>query len=293
MLNESRIPKPTWLKARIPSGSRYFKIRRDLESRGLHTICQSARCPNIGECWNHNHATFLIMGDICSRNCLFCSVKHGIPRLLDADEPRRILEMVKILKLKYAVITSVTRDDLEDGGSRHFARIIKILKQHQPDLKIEVLIPDFKGDPEAVDVVLDAQPAVLNHNVETVKRLYEKVNRHPANYQSSLKVLKHSSDRGMITKSGVMVGLGETPDELKELFAHLTEKGVRLLTIGQYCQPSRENVKVERFYNPGEFAALRELALSFGFTAVESGPFVRSSYHADTMYERAARSYEG
>jgi lipoic acid synthetase len=293
MLNEGRIPKPTWLKARIPSGRQYFKIKRDLESKGLHTICQSARCPNIDECWNHNHATFLIMGDICSRNCLFCSVKHGTPRPLDADEPRRILEMVNILKLKYAVITSVTRDDLEDGGSRHFARIIKILKQHRPDLKIEVLIPDFKGDPQAVDVVLDAQPAVLNHNVETVKRLYEKVNRHPASYQSSLKVLKHSSDRGMITKSGIMVGLGETPGELQELFGHLTERGVRLLTIGQYCQPGRENVKVERFYNPDEFAALKESALSSGFTAVESGPFVRSSYHAQEMYEKAARPYEG
>lgn len=288
MLNEGRIPKPSWLKAQIPSGRRYFKTKRELASKHLHTICQSARCPNIGECWNQGHATFLILGNICSRNCSFCSVQHGAPEDLrppDEKEPQRLLEMVRILELEYAVITSVTRDDLEDGGSNHFSKIIKILRQHQPELRIEVLIPDFKGNLAAVDIVLASRPDVLNHNLETIERLYVKVNRNPANYHTSLKVLKHSRDKGMTTKSGIMVGLGETTEELKEVFRHLADNGVQLLTIGQYCQPAIKNVKVDKFYTPSEFNKLKELALSFGFRAVESGPFVRSSYRAKLLYE--------
>jgi lipoic acid synthetase len=285
MQTANHTPKPHWLKARIPSGSQYFKTRRDLESRGLHTICQSARCPNIDECWNNGQATFLVMGDTCSRDCGFCSVKSGIPRPLDSNEPERILEMARLMKLEYVVITSVTRDDLPDGGSRHLAGIIKRLKQAQPLLKIEVLIPDFRGDTDALDTVLEAQPDVLNHNLETVKRLYRHIDRSPENYDISLKVLQHAGKRGFLTKSGIMVGLGETDEELQELFGHLVQQGVRLLTIGQYCQPTPQSVAVTRFYSPGEFAILKEEALAQGLVDIESNPFVRSSYHAERLYQ--------
>lgn len=277
-------PKPKWLKANIPSGGRYFKIKKDLESRHLHTICQSAKCPNIGECWNEGHATFLVMGDTCTRNCRFCSVKHGSPQPLDESEPHKLLEMLELMHLKYIVITSVTRDDLADGGSRHFADIIRLIKQHKPEIKIEVLIPDFKGDLDSVQTVLNEQPDVLNHNLETVRNRYSALNRVPQNYSRSLRVLKYSGDKGFITKSGIMVGLGESLEELKELFSDLTENGVQLLTIGQYCRPTRANVEVQKYYSPEEFGELKQLAMSYGFKQVESGPFVRSSYHADSMY---------
>jgi lipoic acid synthetase len=287
------IPKPKWLKAKIPSGGRFFKIKKDLESRNLHTICQSAKCPNIGECWNEGHATFLVMGNTCTRNCLFCSVKSGAPLPLDESEPRRILEMLEIMNLKYIVITSVTRDDLPDGGSGHFADIIRTIKGEKPDIKIEVLIPDFKGDTTCVQAVLDAGPDVLNHNLETVKRLYEKVNRTPENYWRSLQVLKYSGDKGFLTKSGIMVGLGESLDELKELFSDLVKQGTKLLTIGQYCRPTSANVEVVKYYSPDEFEELKHLAMSFGFNQVESGPFVRSSYHADSMYNHGVTGPKG
>ena len=278
-----RKPKPKWLKAGIPAGDNYFKIKQALEKRNLSTICQSAKCPNISECWNNSHATFLIMGDTCTRNCTFCSVKSGTPQPLDNLEPQRILEMTEILGAKYVVITSVTRDDLEDGGSSHFASIIKELKTHKPEVKIEVLIPDFKGNPRALDTVLEAKPDVLNHNLETVHRLYPHVNRDPKNYDVSLQVLKYSKEKGFVTKSGIMVGIGETIEELKELFQDLRNNDVDLLTIGQYLQPTRQNVPVEKFYTPDEFEELKNTALSFGFSAVVSGPFVRSSYNADHM----------
>jgi len=281
-----RLPKPAWLKAAIPAGDNYFKIKKSLEKRKLSTICQNAKCPNISECWNNHHATFLIMGDTCSRNCSFCSVKAGHPGPLPADEAERVLEMVKILKANYVVITSVTRDDLKDGGSSHFAHVISHLKIHQPDIKIESLIPDFKGKSQHLDNVLSANPDVLNHNLETVKRLYPHVNRPSQNYNISLKVLNHSHEKGYITKSGIMVGLGETEDELKQLFDDLRKSGVDLLTIGQYLQPTKANVPVEKFYTPEEFLNLKKMALITGFTAVESGPFVRSSYQAHRMYER-------
>jgi lipoic acid synthetase len=278
-------PKPNWLKAQIPAGEDYFKIKKNLEKRNLATICQQARCPNIAECWNNYHATFLIMGDTCSRNCTFCSVKSGKPGPLLPEEPKRVLEMVEILKATYVAITSVTRDDLEDGGSSHFAAVITYLKTHRPDLQIEVLIPDFKGNTFHLDTVLGAAPDVLNHNLETVQRLYPRVNRPVQNYSTSLNVLRYSHERGFVTKSGIMVGLGESLEELKELFQHLRESGVRLLTIGQYLQPTKENAVVEKFYTPEEFGALKEMALASGFAAVESAPFVRSSYKARQMYE--------
>jgi len=286
---EKRVPKPKWLKAGIPAGEKYFKIKKALEKRSLCTICQQAKCPNISECWNNYHATFLIMGDTCSRNCSFCSVKDGVPGQLDVREPERVVEMAEIMGARYVVITSVTRDDLEDGGSSHFAAVIKTLKEHKPGIKIEVLIPDFKGNVDHLETVLAAKPDVLNHNLETVRRLYPHVNRKPSNYDVSLRVLRNSKERGFVTKSGIMVGLGETMEELDGLFRDLRGSGVDLLTIGQYLQPTRRNVPVEKFYTPDEFERLKESALSHGFTDVVSGPFVRSSYNADRMYRKCIK----
>jgi lipoic acid synthetase len=282
--DRKRQPKPKWLKAQIPGGEDYFRIKKNLEKRSLSTICQRAKCPNISECWKNYHATFLIMGDNCSRNCAFCAVKSGTPAPLHPEEAQRVLEMVDIMKSKYVVITSVTRDDLEDGGSSHFAGVIVHLKTRRPGVKIEVLIPDFKGSTRHMDTVLNTGPDVLNHNLETVQRLYPHVNRKPENYHISLQVLRYSHDKGFVTKSGIMVGLGETTAEIKETFQDLRESGVHLLTIGQYLQPTKENVPVDRFYTPEEFEELKKMALSCGFTGVESGPFVRSSYNAHKMY---------
>ncbi|MCK5058358.1 MAG: lipoyl synthase [Candidatus Aminicenantes bacterium] len=284
-----RKPKPGWLKAKIPAGENYFKIKKELERRQLSTICRDARCPNISECWNNYHATFLIMGDICSRNCSFCAVKTGTPQPLNPEEADRILEMITIMGAKYIVITSVTRDDLADGGSTHFAALIEKIKNRRCDSTVEVLIPGFKGSDDALNRVFSARPDVLNHNLETVKGLYAKVNRNPENYGVSLKVLRQAGENNLITKSGIMIGLGETAAEIEELFRDLRESGVKLLTIGQYLQPGANNLPVEKYYSPEEFVALREQALSCGFAAVESGPFVRSSYGAGRMY----RKYRG
>jgi lipoic acid synthetase len=282
-----RGPKPRWLKAQIPAGENYFKVKTQLEKMNLATICQQAKCPNISECWNNFHATFLIMGDLCTRNCSFCSVKPGKPKPLLKDEPQRVLEMVDVLKAKYVVITSVTRDDLCDGGSTHFAEVITRLKTHKPGVKVEVLIPDFKGNRDQIDTILNAQPHVLSHNLETVKRLYPHVRRPARNYHTSLGVLNYAGGKGAITKSGLMVGLGESLDELEESFQHLRDNGVSLLTIGQYLQPTKDHALVDRYYSPQEFEQLKKIALDYGFTAVESGPFVRSSYKAQRMYEAA------
>jgi len=282
----SRHPKPDWLRVRIPSGETLFKLKKDLSARGLHTICQDAKCPNMGECWNKNHATFLILGNICSRNCGFCSVGTGICEEPDINEPEKIAEMVRMLKLEYAVITSVTRDDLNDGGSSHYRKILDRLRAEFPGLLIEVLIPDFQGNLDSVETVLSGSPDVLNHNIETVRGLYKSVNRLPENYEVSLTVLKYARSRGFITKSGIMAGMGETPEQLKELFADLLTSGVKILTIGQYLRPSPENVKVTEFISPEQFSEMKELAKSMGFEAVESGPFVRSSYNAAGLYSR-------
>lgn len=283
-----RKPKPEWLRIRIPSGKNVFHIKKELNDRGLHTICQDARCPNMHKCWENNHATFLILGDFCTRNCLFCSVKHGKPIPPDENEPEKIAQMVELMNLKYLVITSVTRDDLSDKGSGQYANVIRRLKSTFPELKIEVLIPDFGGDSKLIDNVLSESPDVLNHNLETVRRLYPAVNRKEENYDVSLSVLKHSASKGFVTKSGIMVGLGETADELEELFSHLRKNHVAILTIGQYLQPTSSNVKVEKYYSPDEFKQLYRMAKKLGFTGVESGPFVRSSYNAGELFKKVS-----
>jgi len=284
-----RQPKPGWLRMKMPSGSELFKLKKELENKNLHTICQDAKCPNMGECWNNNHATFLIMGNICSRNCLFCSVPNGICTPLDDNEADKLLEMVELMQLKYAVITSVTRDDLQDGGAKHFSKIIKKLKDAKPNLLIEVLIPDFKGKEVDIDTVLNAKPDVLNHNIETVRSLYSKINREPNNYDISMSVLKYARSQDFTVKSGIMVGLGETHKELDELFDDLLLNGVQLLTIGQYLQPTSNNIQVEKYYTPEEFAQLKNIGIKKGFKAIESGPFVRSSYKAENMYKETIK----
>ena len=283
-----RSPKPDWLRIKIPAGEDLFKLKKDLTSRGLHTICQDAKCPNMSECWNKNHATFLTLGNICSRNCGFCSVETGQCEEPDKHEPEKISEMVKIMGLKYVVITSVTRDDLSDGGSAHYKKILDKLKREFPDLKVEVLIPDFRGDQKAIETVLQGNPDVLNHNIETVRELYKSVNRKEENYKISLFVLKYSSSRKFITKSGIMVGMGETTGQLRELFSELLENGVDILTIGQYLQPTPENIKVKEYITPEKFLELKEMAETMGFRAVESGPFVRSSYNASALYSKVS-----
>ena len=281
-----RQPKPAWLKAKAPVGENFHNLKKLARELGLHTVCESAQCPNIGECWNHRTATFMLLGDICTRRCGFCAVPKGRPGPIDQDEPRRVAEAVATLGLKHAVITSVNRDDDNLGGARIFAATINQLRELSPDCRVEVLIPDFQGLDEALRIVLDARPDVLNHNTETVPRLYRAV-RSGARYARTLQLLENAKrfSPGMITKSGVMVGLGETMTELVEVFRDLGSRGVDILTVGQYLRPSRDHLPMARFYTPGEFEYLKEEALRFGFRHVESGPLVRSSYHA---HEQAA-----
>lgn len=285
-----RVRKPEWLKARLPGGDAYFSLKRRLEARGLHTICQSAHCPNAHECWNGGQATFLIMGDVCSRDCRFCAVQSGQPLPLDPREGEQLAEMARLMGLRYAVLTSVTRDDLADRGSGHFAAVIASLKRRLPELCVEALVPDFAGRPERLDAVLDAGPDVLAHNAETVPELYPAVNRRAAAFADTLRVLAHAKERGWIAKSGLMVGLGEERGQLRDLFRTLRGAGVDALTIGQYLQPDRRSLPVQRYYSPDEFAELKREALGLGFAAVESGPFVRSSYHAEEMYRAVTRA---
>jgi len=280
-----RKKKPDWLKTRLPGGDAYFSLKNKLEKSGMHTICQNARCPNIHECWNGNQATFLIMGNVCTRDCRFCAVASGQPGPLDEDEGRKLLQMAKTMDLGYVVITSVTRDDLDDKGSSHFAAVIRTLKLERPQMKIEVLVPDFCGSSRCLDRVLDAGPDVLAHNVETVPSLYVRVNRQAGAFEHSLRILEHGKRRGWITKTGLMVGLGETAAEIEALFAKVRDSGVDVLTIGQYLQPDSRSLPVSRYYSPGEFSALKDAALGHGFIGVESGPFVRSSYHAEQLYQ--------
>jgi lipoic acid synthetase len=281
-----RAGKPSWLRTKIPAGNRYFKLKRELNKRNLSTICQAAKCPNVSECWNKNNATFLILGNVCTRNCSFCSVPNLPPNAPDPSETDNIIEMIKIMGLKYAVITSVTRDDLSDGGSLHFQHILKKLKKTYPQLRIEVLIPDFKGDKAALLNVLEAGPDILNHNLETVLSCYPKVNREVKNYSRSLNVLKWAGEEGFDTKSGIMVGLGETKHELIQTLWDLYNNDVRLLTIGQYLQPTRKSIPVKKFYSPAAFLELKTIALDMGFIAVESGPFVRSSFNAHEIFKK-------
>jgi lipoic acid synthetase len=281
-----RVPKPDWLRAKAPVGDNFHNLKKLARGLGLHTVCESAQCPNIGECWNHKTATFMLLGDICTRRCGFCAVPKGRPEPIDWDEPRRVAEAVATLGLKHAVVTSVNRDDDNVGGAKVFAETIREIRELIPDCRIEVLIPDFQGLEEPLKIVLDAKPDVLNHNTETVPRLYRAV-RSGARYQRTLTLLENAKkfSPGMVTKSGVMVGLGESSGELVEVFRDLGARGVDILTVGQYLRPSRDHLPIARFYTPQEFRELREEALRFGFRHVESGPMVRSSYHAHEQAE--------
>ena len=276
---------PEWMRRPIQTDKEYSEVYRLLKNNGLHTVCEDAKCPNRHECWNHGTATFMILGNICTRNCRFCSVATGRPTGLDEDEPRRVAEAVELLKLEYVVITSVTRDDLPDGGSEIFARTIRAIKERGSSVGIEVLTSDFLGDEEALCRVLDAGPSVYNYNVETVKRLQCEV-RSVATYERTMTVLRNAAEYGdgsIKVKSGMMVGLGETNEEVVETMQDLFDCGVRLLTIGQYMAPTRDHAHTKRFVTPKEFAEFEEVALKMGFESVASGPLVRSSYRADRM----------
>jgi lipoic acid synthetase len=281
-----RGPKPEWLRAKAPVGDNFHELKQLARGLGLHTVCESAQCPNIGECWNHKTATFMLLGDICTRRCGFCAVTKGRPEPIDWDEPRRVAKAVATLGLKHAVVTSVNRDDDNVGGGRIFAETIREIRELTRDCRIEVLIPDFQGLEEPLKIVLDARPDVLNHNTETVPRLYRVV-RSGARYERTLNLLENTKkfSPGMVTKSGVMVGLGESSAELIEVFRDLGSRGVDILTVGQYLRPSRDHLPIARFYTPEEFRELRDEALRFGFRHVESGPMVRSSYHAHEQAE--------
>lgn len=279
-------PKPEWLKARAPGGENYHDLKRLARSLNLHTVCESAHCPNIGECWQHKTATFMMLGNLCTRRCGFCAVPKGRPEAIDFDEPRRVAEAVAILGLQHAVITSVNRDDDLVGGARAFAMVIEEIRKQAPGCQVEVLIPDFQGNPEAIKVVVDARPEVLNHNTESVPRLYRVV-RSGARYERTLRLLEYAKELNPkgITKSGVMVGLGEETGELLEVFRDLAAVHCDILTIGQYLRPSKDHLPMARLYTPQEFVDLKTEALKMGFRHVESGPLVRSSYHA---HEQAA-----
>lgn len=278
------VRRPEWLKVKIPGGEGYHEIKRLVDQSRLHTVCEEARCPNIAECWSRRSATFMILGDVCTRSCGFCAVKTGRPVWLDEDEPRRVAEAVATLNLRHAVITSVNRDELPDGGAAIFAATIRAIRTLLPACSIEVLIPDFKGNEAALRTVLDAQPEILNHNVETIARLYRRV-RPQANYRQSLELLERAKKFGAVTKSGFMLGLGETITEAKVLLNDLQMTGLDIATIGQYLQPTPEHLPVERFVTPAEFQELKEYGLAIGIRHVESGPLVRSSYHADEQAE--------
>ena len=278
---------PEWLKVRLPAGESYTRILQLMRRSSLHTVCEEAHCPNIGECWGAGTATFMILGDVCTRACAFCAVKTGRPTWLDEDEPRRVAEAVRDMEIIHAVITSVDRDDLPDGGAHVFAETIRQTRALCPQTSIEVLIPDFQGNWEALEMVMAARPEILNHNVETVRRLYRRV-RPKAELDQSLELLRRARglDPGTQTKTGFMVGLGETWDELLELMGQIRAADVEILTIGQYLRPSLKHHELVRYYHPDEFAALKDEALSLGFRWVESGPLVRSSYHAERQVDR-------
>ncbi len=276
-----RLPrKPEWIRMKMPAGETFFDLKRRVAELGLHTVCESASCPNIGECWNRQSLTIMILGGICTRSCQFCDVPTGRPLPADPDEPERVATMLSELGLRHTVITCVDRDDLPDGGAAHWAATIRAVKRRAPELVIEVLTGDFKGDTAAVDVVVDAAPDVFAHNLETVPRLSRQV-RVQASYTRSYAVLAHAKARGAITKTGIMLGLGEELDEVREVLRELRDIGVDILTLGQYLRPSTKHLAVARFVTPDEFATLKTEALALGFPHVESGPMVRSSYHAD------------
>jgi len=278
-LNSSR-RLPSWFKVEAKTGPDYLDIKRTMDRLKLHTICEEARCPNRWECWNARTATFLILGDICTRRCHYCSVETGRPLAIDPAEPRRVAEAIQILSLRHAVITSVNRDELEDGGAAIFAETIRQTRQLSPDCTIEVLIPDFEGNETALAMICAEKPEILNHNIETVRRLFPAI-RPQGRYQRSIELLGKAKELGMRTKSGLILGMGETIDEAREVMRDLRSVGCDIMTIGQYLQPTKGHVPVARFYDPSEFALFKEEGRALGFTHVESGPLVRSSYHAE------------
>src|SRR5256885_1140873 len=281
-----RQPKPAWLKAKAPVGENIHNLKKLARGLGLHTVCESAQCPNIGECWNHRTATFMLLGNLCTRRCGFCAVPKGKPGPLDLDEPRRVAEAVATLGLKHAVVTSVNRDDDNMGGAKIFAETIRQVREQAPGCQIEVLIPDFQGREDCLKIVIDAKPEVLNHNTETVPRLYRAV-RSGARYERTLDLLSNVKRFAptMVSKTGVMVGIGETTDELLEVFRDLAARKVDILTVGQYLRPSTDHLPMTRYYHPNEFRFMKGEALKMGFRHVESGPLVRSSYHAHEQAE--------
>lgn len=282
--------RPPWIKVRAPHGEEFERVQSLMRSKTLHTVCEEAQCPNIGECWGRGTATFLMMGDTCTRSCGFCDIKTGRPSPLDWAEPNRIAESVRAMNLRHVVITSVNRDERPDGGAPIFAMVIRRIRQLQPGCSIEVLIPDFKADEAALRIVMDAQPEILNHNVETVPRLFRKVQPQD-HYEWAMTVLANAKrmDPEVLTKSGIMVGLGETFDEVVEVMGDLADRKVDILTIGQYLQPSQKHLPVERFYTLDEFTRLRQIGLELGFKWVESGPLVRSSYRADRQVRELSK----
>ena len=282
--------RPPWIKVRAPRGDEYENVRGLMRSKSLHTVCEEAQCPNIAECWGRGTATFLMMGDTCTRSCGFCDIKTGRPSPLDWAEPNRVAEAVKAMNLRHVVITSVNRDERADGGAPIFAMVIKRIRQVQPGCSIEVLIPDFKGSETALKIVMDAQPEILNHNVETVPRLFKKVQPQD-NYEWALATLRNAKklDPLVLTKSGIMLGLGETFDEVVEVMGDLAAVGVDILTLGQYLSPSKSHLPVEYFYDLNEYTRLREIGLGMGFKWVESGPLVRSSYRADQQVRELSK----
>ncbi len=272
---------PEWIKVKAPQGPAFAETKRLVKELRLHTVCEEAHCPNVGECWGHHTATFMLLGGVCTRNCAFCAVTHGRPEPVDDSEPQRVADAIVGLGLRHVVVTSVDRDDLPDGGAAHFARTAEAVKRQVPDCTVEVLVPDFKGNMAAVERVVDAPIDILNHNTETVPRLYKRV-RPGAQYERSLALLRHARQRrpALLTKTGLMLGLGEEHHELLQVFSDIAATGCSILTLGQYLRPSAAQLPVERYLEPAEFIALRHDALRFGFRHVESGPLVRSSYHA-------------
>lgn len=278
--SESKIKKPSWLRVKLPTGENYKHVRQLVDNHKLHTICESGNCPNMGECWGAGTATFMILGNTCTRSCGFCAVATGRPDPVDWDEPQRVAEAIYLMKVKHAVITSVDRDELKDGGSTIWYNTIKAVKNLNPDTTLETLIPDFKGNKDQVQRIIDAAPEVVSHNIETVERLTRKV-RIQAKYWRSMEVLRTLKEGGMRVKSGIMLGLGETKEEVIQTLRDLRDNGVDVVTIGQYLQPTKKHLPVDRFVHPDEFAEYREIGYDLGIDYVESGPLVRSSYHSE------------
>jgi len=279
--------RPDWLKVRLPAGPRYIELKNMMRDMELHTVCEEARCPNIGECWGHGTATFMILGDVCTRACRYCAVTSGKPQTLDVGEPKRVAEAVQKMGLKHAVVTSVDRDDLEDGGAALFAATIRKIHELNPDCAVEVLTPDFQGRDDQLQILMEARPEIFNHNIETVPRVFRRVRPGRSKYHISIEVLRRAKEMypDGLTKSGLMVGLGETMDEVVDTMRDLRGANVDIMTIGQYLQPTPKHVPIDRYYHPDEFAELRAHGLGLGFSHVESGPLVRSSYHAHEQSE--------